>query len=103
MAGHFERRFGLAVGTREQDIHHARTSAAGKKSFHRGSHDFGFGFARLVSRDQRPETVHNDVHGVANFGQFFFALDRAGHVKLIVERHQFEAEHSRVRGSRAPP
>ncbi len=61
-----------------------------KKSFDCGRHDFGFGLARLVAGDQRPETVDDDIHGIAHFDEFFFALHGARHVELAIEGHEFK-------------
>ena len=90
MPWHFERCLGFAVLTGEQDIHHSRPSAARKKSFHRGRHDFGLGLTRLVSFHQRPKTIEDDVHSIADFGQFLGALHRACHIELKIKRHKFE-------------
>ena len=90
MAGNFEGRLGLAVRAGKQDVHHARSCAAREKTLHRRRHDLGFGLARLVGVDQRPEAVDDDVHGVAHFGEFFFALNRARHIELAIEGNEFE-------------
>jgi len=55
---------------------------------HRGRHDFGFSLARLVGRDECPEPVNDDVHGVAHFGELFVALDRACHIELAIKGNQ---------------
>ena len=51
----------------------------------------------------RPETIHDDVHGVANFGEFFFAFNGAGHIELHVEGNEFEGSSASGRGNRARP
>ena len=90
VAWHFERCFGLALGAGEKNVHHAWTGATGKEALHGGRHDFGFGFARLVSGDQSPEAVENDVHCIAHFGEFFLAFYCARHIKLKIERDEFK-------------
>ena len=90
MPGNFEVCLRLAIRAGEHDVHHARTGAAREESLDGGRHDFGFGLARLVGRDQRPEAVDDDVHRVAHFDEFFFALDGARHVELEIEGNQFE-------------
>ena len=44
----------------------------------------------LEAVEQRPEAFVDDVHRVADFGEFFFALDGARHVEVEVEGHEFE-------------
>ena len=44
----------------------------------------------LYAGNQRPEAIDDDVHGVANFDEFFFALHGARHVELLVEGDEFE-------------
>src|SRR3989441_4021314 len=90
VAWHFERCFGLALGAGEKNVHHAWTGATGKEALYGGRHDFGFGFARLVSGDQSPEAVENDVHRVAHFSKFFFTFYSARHVELKIERDEFK-------------
>src|SRR5271166_1591947 len=74
----------------KKNIHHARTGAAGKESFDSRRHDFCFRLARLVSRNQSPESVDDDIHRVTHLSEFLFALDRTRHVELEIERHHFE-------------
>src|SRR5205807_4850185 len=74
---------------REYDVHHVRPGSAGKESFDRGRHDFCFRFAGLVRVHQSPKTFDDDVHCVADFDKFFFALNRSRHVELKVEWHKF--------------
>src|SRR5579864_9507021 len=90
MTWNLERRLRLAIAAGKQNVHHARTGAAGKESLDSRRHDFCFGLARLVGRDQSPESVHDDIHRVTHFGEFFFALDRARHIELVIERHHFK-------------
>src|SRR2546430_16979590 len=90
MSWHFERCLCLPVLAGEQDIHHSRPSAARKKSFHRWRHDFCLGLTRLVSFHQRPKTIEDDVHSIADFGEFLSALHRARHVELKIKWHEFE-------------
>ncbi len=84
----------LTVLAGEQDIHHARPRASGEKAFHRRRHNLRLRLACLVGPDQRPEAVQNNVHRVAHFGQFFFALHGAGHVELLIEWHQLQSSTS---------
>src|SRR5262249_25305060 len=90
MSGNLEGGLGLAMRAGKQNVHHAGTGAAGKKSFYGGSHDLGFCFPRLVCLHQGPETVDDDVHRVAYFRQFLLALDGARHIELKVELHQLK-------------
>src|SRR5258708_6458394 len=90
MTGHFEVSVGLSVFTGEQNVHHARSSAAREETLDRGRHDFGFGLAGLVIGNQRPEAIDDDVHGVADFDKFFFALHSASHIEFLIKGYEFE-------------
>src|SRR6266852_6395879 len=90
MTGHFEVSVGLSMFPREQNVHHPRPGAAREETLDRGCHDFSFGLAGLVSRNQRPETIDDDVHGIAHFDEFFFALHGARHVEFLIKGHEFE-------------
>src|SRR6202521_5032586 len=90
MTGHFEVSVRLSMFSREQNVHHARPGAASEETLDCGRHDFGFGLARPVSGNQRPETIDDDVHGIADFDKFFFALHGARHVEFLVKGYKFE-------------
>src|ERR1700675_1356788 len=90
MTGHFEVSVRLSMFSREQNVHHARPGAASEETLDCGRHDFGFGLARPVSGNQRPETIDDDVHGIADFDKFFFALHGARHVEFLIKGHKFE-------------
>ena len=62
--------FGLAVLSRQDDVHHARTGAAREENLDCRSHDFGLRLAGLEAIHQRPESLVDDVHRIADFGQF---------------------------------
>src|SRR2546427_527156 len=80
----------LAALAREKNVHHARPGASREEALDRRSHDFGFGFAWFVGGDESPKTVKDDVHGLANFHEFFLALDSASHVELRIEGNEFK-------------
>src|SRR5258708_210626 len=92
----FERGFGFAVSAGEKDVHHARTCAASEETFHSRRHDFSLGLAWFIRRHQGPEAVQDDLHGVAHFDQFLFALYGAYHVECRVEGNQFEGSFSQL-------
>src|SRR5208282_58967 len=90
MTGNFEVSVGLSALAREQNVHHAWSGAASEETLDRGCHDFSFGLAWLVAGNQRPEAIYDDVHGVADLDEFFFALHGTHHVEFLIEGHEFE-------------
>ena len=89
-SGNFEVRLGFAVLAGQNDVHHARSGAAREKDLYGRGHNLGFGLAGREALQQRPETFMNDVHRVANLDQLFLALHRPRHVKVKIERDEFE-------------
>src|SRR5262249_51394952 len=83
--------FGLAMSTREQNIHHPRPSSARKEALHCRSRDLCLGLSGSIRANQRPKPVEDDVHRIAHFGEFFFALHCPRHVELRVEGNEFES------------
>src|SRR5271166_981028 len=90
MTGNFEVGIRLSMFAGEKNVHHARAGAASKETLDRRRHDFSLGLARPVRGNQRPEAVDDDIHGIAHFDKFFFALNGAGHVEFLIKGHQFE-------------
>src|ERR1700681_2854519 len=80
----------LSVFAREQNVHHARAGAAREETLDRGRHDFSFSLAWLVAGNQRPETIDDDVHGIADFDKFFFTLHGARHIEFLIKWHELE-------------
>src|SRR5882757_7452507 len=80
----------------EKDVHHARICTASEETLYSRRHDFSFGLAWFIRRDQCPEAVQDDIHGVVHFDQFLFALYRAYHVECRVKGNQFEGSFSQL-------
>src|SRR5437879_8334359 len=88
---HFEKGLRFAVAATQNDVHHARACSTREKAFDRWSHDFGFGFSRLVGLEECVEAIKDDIHTVGEAFALLFTFYIPRYVNEKIDSDVYES------------